>query len=154
MSSVLRDRVNSPGTQARVATVHGGETTCSSRADTLPARNWCSGHRRAALGEFQGKRCYLGRKMALRSKQAQADRWAEETVGMTRGMALLLALSVGACAKATPINTGTDQQAYMIECPGAASAMTGWVLGLASIAQDVNARIGAGPQPTLSIART
>ena len=33
-------------------------------------------------------------------------------------------LLLAGCTTATPINTGTDQQAYMIECPGAARSMS------------------------------
>jgi hypothetical protein len=33
-------------------------------------------------------------------------------------------LLLASCTTATPINTGTGQQAYMIECPGAAHSMS------------------------------
>ena len=34
------------------------------------------------------------------------------------------AVSLFACASATPINTGDGRQAYLIECPGAANSMS------------------------------
>ena len=40
---------------------------------------------------------------------------------------LATAVILGGCATATPINTGSGQQAYLIECPGSGNSMSNCV---------------------------
>src|SRR5688572_17835129 len=54
-----------------------------------------------------------------------------------------LALLLVGCATATPINTGTGQQAYMIECPGAASSMSACVKKANAICPNGYSVVGA-----------
>ncbi len=62
---------------------------------------------------------------------------------MKPGSFICLGLWLVGCTTATPINTGTGQQAYMIECPGAARSMSACIEKANSVCPNGYSIVGA-----------